>query len=64
MSRVKVTLFTSELEPLGEYFTPSVPREGEYLNWDDVLYEINSVTWGGLPDQPTAQVRLSRGNNE
>lgn len=60
MSKVKVALFTDGMEPLGEYYTTVVPREGEHLTWDDELYEVSTVTWEGLPEMPTAQVRVQQ----
>jgi hypothetical protein len=58
--KIKVNLFTTELEPVGEYFAPVVPREGEHLNWDDELYEVKTVMWEGLPELPAVQVRLKQ----
>lgn len=58
MSRVQVNLFTEGLIPLGDYHASAVPREGEHLNWEGELYEVLSVTWEGLPDNPAVQVRV------
>lgn len=60
IDRIKVNLFTTELEPVGEYHAPAVPREGEHLHWDDELYVVKTVTWEGLPESPAVQVRLDR----
>jgi len=60
MSNVKINLFTTEMEFLGEYFASAVPREGEHLHWEDTLYEVQSVTWEGLPDSPAIQVRVTQ----
>lgn len=55
---VQVNLFTTENEYLGVYQAPDVPRVGEYVDWDDELYEVETVTWEGLPEYPGVQVRL------
>lgn len=55
---IKINLFTSELEPVGVYHAPVVPRAGNHLVWDDTLYEVSSVTWEGLPESLAVQVRL------
>lgn len=57
---VKVVLFTAELKPLGEYTASAVPREGEHLHWNDVMYEVKSVTWENLDEEPTVQVRVGK----
>jgi hypothetical protein len=60
MSNVKVNLFTTETEPIGEYYAPAVPREGESLNYEGVLYQVKTVTWEGLPHEPAVQIRLEQ----
>lgn len=55
---IKVNLFTTELEYVGEYHAPEVPREGEFLSWNEKLYKVEIVSWEGLPDEPAVQVRL------
>lgn len=56
--QVKVNLFTVDLKPVGEYHAPSPPRVGESLSWEGEYYEVKTVHWEGLKDNPAVQVRL------
>lgn len=55
---VKVNLFTTELEPLGTYESQTVPREGEFLHWEGESYQVKTVDWENLDEDPQVQIRV------
>lgn len=58
---VKVNLFTAELEPLGTYESQTVPRKGEFLHWEGESYQVQTVDWENLDEDPQVQVRVEGG---
>lgn len=55
---VQVHLMRADCHPLGSYHAPAVPREGEFVEWLDVLYEVRTVTWDPSTTPASVQVRV------
>ena len=54
---IKIYIFDLKLNPVGEYHSEHVPREGETIIYGDKQIIVETVTWEDVNSEPTVQIR-------